>query len=160
MRLLVVCLGNICRSPMAEGALRNRLSQAGLDDSVIVDSAGTGSWHVGDPPDPRAIATAARHGVDISGLRARRLATVDYDRFDWMLCADPDNLRQVRASAPPGARASTSLLLDWAGHGDKAVPDPYTGGEAEFERVWSLVDDAAVAIVARLRTRDAGLQAD
>ena len=151
LRLLIVCLGNICRSPMAEGALRKRVEAAGLDRQVEVDSVGTGSWHVGDPPDPRSIATAARHGVDISGLRARQLSTADYRDFDWLLCADPDNLQTVRASAPPGASARIDLLLDWAGQGaQQAIPDPYTGGDADFERVWALVDRGALAIVGRI----------
>ncbi|WP_309297128.1 low molecular weight protein-tyrosine-phosphatase, partial [Enterobacter hormaechei] len=88
MKLLVVCLGNICRSPMAEGALRARLDASPLAGRVQVDSAGTGDWHVGEPPDRRAIACAAGHGVDISGLRARQLHAADFDRFDWILCAD------------------------------------------------------------------------
>ena len=160
LRLLVVCLGNICRSPMAEGALRARIQIAGLDHLLTVDSVGTGHWHVGDPPDPRAIATAARHGVDISGLRGRQLRASDYHEFDWLLCADPDNLRDVRAAAPAGARASLSLLLDWAGQGKQGVPDPYTGGEADFERVWTLVDRAALAIVGRQHARGNGASED
>ena len=151
VRLLLVCLGNICRSPMAEGALRARLREAGLDHRVSVDSVGTGNWHVGDPPDPRAIATAARHGVDISGLRARQLCAADFADFDGLLCADPDNLREVRALAPAGTRAEMSLLLEWAGQGSMAVPDPYTGGDADFEQVWAMVDRAALAVVERLR---------
>jgi protein-tyrosine phosphatase len=151
LRLLVVCLGNICRSPMAEGALRARLREAGLDDAVQVDSVGTGDWHVGQPPDPRAIAMAARHGVDISGLRGRQLSADDFNAFDWLLCADRGNLRAVRACAPPGSRAGSALLLDWAGQGARSVPDPYTGSEADFEHVWRLVDAAALDIVARQR---------
>ena len=150
LRLLIVCLGNICRSPMAEGALRARVQAAGLDDRVEVDSVGTGSWHLGDPPDPRAIATAARHGVDISGLRARQLSAADYRDFDWLLCADPDNVADVVARAPAGARARIGLLMEWAGECAEGVPDPYTGGEAEFEHAWTLVDRAAQAIVRRI----------
>lgn len=152
-RLLLVCLGNICRSPMAEGALRMRLDEAGLRH-VTVDSAGTGDWHAGDPPDRRAIATAARHGVDISGLRARQLQPADYTRFDWLLCADLQNLRDVRARQPAAASARIELFTRWAGvdgSGDGAIPDPYTGGHDEFEHVWSVVDAAAAAAVRRLR---------
>lgn len=156
--LLVVCLGNICRSPMAEGALRARLDQAGLHH-VSVDSAGTGDWHVGNPPDERAIATAARNGVDISGLRARQLHPDDYHRFDWLLCADLQNLRDVRARAPEAATARIDLLTRWAGVEDVvpqgAIPDPYTGGHAEFDHVWRTVDAIATAAVARLRRDDA-----
>ncbi|MDH5824352.1 low molecular weight phosphotyrosine protein phosphatase [Luteimonas sp. RD2P54] len=154
MQLLVVCLGNICRSPMAEGALRARLQRAGLEH-VQVDSAGTGDWHVGEPPDRRAIATAARHGVDIAGLRARQLQAADYRRFDWLLCADLQNLRDVQARRPDGGGARIDLFTRWSGHdlggGDGAIPDPYTGGEEHFEHVWSVVDAAAGAAVRRLR---------
>jgi protein-tyrosine phosphatase len=150
LRLLVVCLGNICRSPMAEGALRARLGEAGLEDNVAIDSAGTGDWHVGQPPDRRAIATARRHGVDISGLRARQLGRADFDDFDWLLCADHANLRDVRAMAPGGARAKPALFMEWAGL-QGPIPDPYTGGEDHFEQVWSLVDAAALAAARDLR---------
>ncbi len=150
LRLLVVCLGNICRSPMAEGALRARLLEAGLERAVIVDSAGTGDWHVGQPPDERAIATAKRHGVDISGLRGRQLQASDFHDFDALLCADHANLRDVRALAPGDGRANVGLFMAWAGqHG--IVADPYTGGMDDFEQVWTQVDAAAQAAVLRLR---------
>ncbi len=150
LRLLVVCLGNICRSPMAEGALRARIDEARLGHRIAVDSVGTGGWHAGEPPDRRSIATAARHGVDISGLRARQLHVRDYRDFDWLLCADRDNLADVRTRAPADATARSALLLDWAGQGtDAEIPDPYTGGSGEFERVWAMVEAAARAIVGR-----------
>ncbi len=150
LRLLIICLGNICRSPMAEGALRARLQASRPTRKILVDSAGTGGWHVGEPADLRTIATAARHGVDISDLRARQLCPADYTRFDWLLCADRNNLRDVLAAAPAGADARAHLLLPWAGvAGDSEIPDPYTGAVADFERVWHLVDAAATAIVAR-----------
>ncbi len=151
MNLLVVCLGNICRSPMAEGALRARLATSPLAGRVRVDSAGTGGWHAGEPPDRRAIACARGHGVDISGQRARQLSARDFEAFDWILCADRGNVRDVMRVAPtvPGARVA--LLLEWAGI-DAAgeVPDPYTGGPEDFEQVWRLVDSVAQAVVARL----------
>ena len=151
-RLLIVCLGNICRSPMGEGALRARLRDAGLADRVEVDSAGLGNWHAGQPPDRRAIACAAGHGVDISDLRARQLVDDDYTRFDALLCADADVLYTVNAHAPEGATAEAELLLAWCGLGEKAqIPDPYTLDTAAFERAWELVDSAAAAIVARLK---------
>ena len=153
-RLLVVCLGNICRSPLAEGALRARIEASPLAGRVMVDSAGTGGWHAGEPPDRRAIACARGHGVDIAGLRARQLRARDFEDFHWLLCADADNLRDVRALAPPGARERTALLLDWAGQGtDAEVPDPYTGGSREFDQVWAMVEAAARAIVARFADR-------
>jgi protein-tyrosine phosphatase len=151
LRLLVICLGNICRSPMAEGALRTRLDAAGLGHRVEVDSAGLGNWHAGDAPDRRAIKCAAGHGVDISGLRGRQLVDADYTGFDVLLCADADVLYTVRAHAPPGATAQSELLLDWAGLGEQAqIPDPYTQNAAAFEHAWELVDAAAAAIVSRL----------
>lgn len=151
MKLLVVCLGNICRSPLAEGALRAHIAASPLAGRVQVDSAGTGGWHAGQPPDPRAIACARGHGVDISLLRARQLRSRDYVEFDWLLCADRQNLRDVLAQAPPGARNKVALLTEWAGiEADAAIPDPYAGGIAEFEHVWRLVDSAAQAVVARL----------
>ena len=155
-RLLVVCLGNICRSPLAEGALRARIEASPLAGRVVVDSAGTGGWHAGEPPDRRAIACARGHGVDIAGLRARQLRARDFEDFHWLLCADAGNLRDVRALAPPGARERTALLLDWAGtvpHGE--VPDPYYGDGSHFEGVWQLVDTAARAVVDRLSARPA-----
>jgi len=150
-RLLVVCLGNICRSPVAEGALRARIEAAGLGQVLEVDSCGTGDWHVGDPPDPRAIRSAAAHGVDISGLRARQLDDADYRDFDVLLCADASTLRIVRERQPADATGDIALLLDWAGQGGGDVPDPYTGDAAGFESVWQLVDAAAAAVVARHR---------
>lgn len=161
MKLLMVCLGNICRSPLAEGALRARLTQARLD-WVEVDSAGTGGWHAGEPPDRRSIAIAAEAGVDIRDQRARKLRAADFERFDWLLCADRSVLRDVRAMAPASAAAmgtgsaQSALLLEWAGQGaGREVPDPYTGTQEDFRRVWRMVDAAAEAIVRRIATGEA-----
>lgn len=135
---------------MAEGALRFRLHEAGLGGRVLVDSAGTGDWHVDAPPDRRAIATAARHGVDISMLRGRQLHADDYQRCHWLLCADRANLRDVRARAPRGARAEIVLLREWAGEGAGAeIADPYTGVQGHFDAVWAQVDAAARHAAAR-----------
>ncbi|HEY5803416.1 MAG TPA: low molecular weight protein-tyrosine-phosphatase [Lysobacter sp.] len=151
MRFLVVCLGNICRSPVAEGVLRARIAASTLAGKVELDSAGTGDWHIGQPPDRRAIANAAEHGIDISGLRARQLGDDDYRRFDWLLCADRANLRDVEARAPRGSHAKTALLLEWAGIEDGGeVPDPYTGGPAQFEHVFQLLDRAADGVINQL----------
>jgi protein-tyrosine phosphatase len=150
MRLLMVCLGNICRSPLAEGAVRAHLDRNGLD-WVEVDSAGTGGWHAGEPPDRRSIAVAAGFGVDIRGQRARKLRSADFERFDWLLCADRSVLRDVQAMAPSGSAAQAALLMEWAGQGEGAeVPDPYTGGPEDFRTVWAMVDAAAAGIVGRL----------
>lgn len=152
VRLLVVCLGNICRSPMAEGVLRARIEASSLAGKVTLDSVGTGAWHVGQPPDPRAIATARNHGVDISGLRGRQLSRSDFNRHDWLLCADHSNLRDVRAVGPADAHSRCALLLEWAGVAAGAdVPDPYTGGPAEFEAVWAMLDRVASGAIVRLQ---------
>jgi len=157
MRLLVLCLGNICRSPMGEGALRARLDASPLADWVEVDSAGTGGWHAGEAPDRRAIRCAAGHGVDIGGLQARQLRRTDFTQFDWILCADRANQRDALALAPASAQERVVLWLPWAGVEDVAeVPDPYTGGSAEFEAAWALVDRAAAGTVQRL-ARDQAL---
>ena len=151
MRLLVVCLGNICRSPMGEGALRARLEASSLAGRVEVDSAGTSGWHHGQAPDPRAIACAARHGVDISGWRARPLQHRDFRYFDQILCADRRNRDDARVLAPPEACAKAVLWLPWAGiAGAGEVPDPYYGDEADFEHSWARMDAAAQATVQRL----------
>lgn len=150
MKLLIVCLGNICRSPLAEGALRARLAQARLD-WVEVDSAGTGGWHAGEPPDRRSIAIAAEAGVDIRAQRARKLRSADFEDFDWLLCADLSVLRDVHAAAPIGASAGLALLLEWAEQGSgMEIPDPYTGTQEDFRRVWRMVDAAAERIVLRI----------
>lgn len=150
MKLLTVCLGNICRSPMAEGALRARLDAARLG-WVETDSAGTGGWHAGEPPDRRAIACARGYGVDIGGLRARQLKAVDFQDFDWLLCADAQNLRDARRVAPAGLAGRAVLLLDWAGIETLGeVADPYYGQADDFERTWQQVDAAAQLIAARI----------
>ena len=151
MKLLVICLGNICRSPLAEGALRARLKASPMSAEVEVDSAGIGGWHAGQAPDRRAITCARSHGVDISMQRARQLRQEDFTRFDWLLCADAGNLREVLRMAPPDARPRVMLLMEWAGvAAGGEIPDPYAGGAEEFEQVWRLVDSAAQAVVARL----------
>lgn len=151
MKVLIVCLGNICRSPMGEGALRARLDQARLSRRVEVDSAGTGDWHAGEPPDPRAIRCARGHGVDISGLRARQVRAADFEHFDWVLCADNSNLRDLQRLAPAPLRDKVALWLPWAGVAERdEIPDPYTGGMDDFEHAWQLVDTAASQTVARL----------
>jgi protein-tyrosine phosphatase len=143
--LLFVCLGNICRSPLAEGALRAEAARRGLE--LTVDSAGTGGWHAGEAPDRRAQATARRHGVDVSGLRARQVTPEDFRRFDHVIALDHDNLANLRALAPVGATAQLSLLLDWVpGREGQAVADPWFGDEAGFETTWADVTAAARAL--------------
>ena len=147
--ILVVCLGNICRSPLAEAALRAEAAAAGLD--LLVDSAGTGHWHVGDAPDPRAQAVARQHGHDISGYRARQVSADDFRRFTHVLALDRDNLTALRQLRPADATAELALLMDVVpGREGSDVTDPYYGGEAGFDITWRDVSAAARALVARL----------
>jgi protein-tyrosine phosphatase len=146
---LFVCLGNICRSPLAEAAFVEAAKRAGV--AVTADSAGTGDWHVGHAPDPRSQAVAARHGVDISGMRARRVRGEDFRSFDHILALDPQNLRDLHAIAPAGTTARLSLLLDHVpGRAGQGVRDPYYGDDSDFDAVWSDVSSAADALVAML----------
>jgi protein-tyrosine phosphatase len=154
VRLLFVCMGNICRSPTAEGVMRALLREQGLEDAVEVDSAGTGGWHIGEPPDARATAAARARGVALAGA-ARQIAPADFTAFDLILVADRRNLRDVRAITPPAARARLHLLREFDPASDGApdldVPDPYYGGDDGFERVLDLVDAACRGLLDRLR---------
>ncbi|WP_332678132.1 low molecular weight protein-tyrosine-phosphatase [Brevundimonas sp.] len=146
--VLFVCLGNICRSPLAEGALRAEAARLGLD--LIVDSAGTGDWHAGEPPDARAIAVARRNGVDISALRARQVTPGDFRRFTHIVALDHDNLSSLRELAPSRATAELSLLLDHVeGRTGQAVADPWFGDEAGFEVTWTQVTAGARGLAQR-----------
>ena len=150
MKILMVCLGNICRSPLAEGILRNKIEKHGLD--VLVDSAGTGSWHVGEYPDMRAISVAKKFGIDISKLTGRQFSADDFDAFDKIFVMDHDNHRDVAVLA----RHETDLLkvdlLLNAGkpRSNRSVPDPYYGGEDGFVEVFKQIDKACDAIIAQL----------
>ncbi|WP_251976493.1 low molecular weight protein-tyrosine-phosphatase [Salinicola avicenniae] len=152
-RVLLVCMGNICRSPTAEGMLRQRLQAAGLSEQVFVDSCGTGAWHVGEPPDPRAIEAASRRGIDISGLRGRQLRGADFADFDEILVMDSDNLRAVLALQRSCSGAAVSRFLRYAGQPEGDVPDPYFGGEAGFQLVLDHLEAAVEGLVASLSHR-------
>lgn len=144
--ILFVCLGNICRSPLAEGALRQAAAAGGVD--LTIDSAGTGGWHVGDPPDPRAIATAREHGVDVAGLRGRVIQPQDFHRFDLIVALDRSNLRDLREIEPDDATARLSLLLDHVrGREGQSVADPYTGGLEDFAITWAEVRAGAEGLL-------------
>lgn len=147
--VLFVCLGNICRSPLAEAALRGEAARIGLD--LEVDSAGTGDWHIGYPPDPRAIAVAARNGVDIAALRARQVRREDFHRFDHIVALDARNLADLAAMRPADGKAELSLLLDHvAGREGQAVADPYYGAEEGFDVTWAEVTEGARALARRI----------
>lgn len=147
--VLFVCLGNICRSPLAEAAFRAALAKSGLD--MAVDSAGTGGWHQGEPPDRRAQAVARRHGVEIGGYRARQVEPEDFRRFSHIVALDRDNLANLRRLRPEGAPAELSLLLDHvAGRRGQSVADPYYGDDAGFEVTWEEVTLGARALLQAL----------
>jgi protein-tyrosine phosphatase len=147
--VLFVCLGNICRSPLAEGAMRREAARIGLE--VEVASAGTAGWHVGEPPDRRARAVAARHGVDIGEKRGRQVAPADFRHFTHIVALDRQNLDDLRRLAPADATARLSLLLDHvAGREGEAIADPYYGGPAEFETTWSEVEAGTRALAAAI----------
>lgn len=147
--VLFVCLGNICRSPLAEAAFRREAGRLGVE--VEADSAGIGDWHVGRPPDRRAIAAALRNGIDISHLVARQATPADFHRFDHLVALDADNLAALEAMRPPGAGARLSLLLDHVeGREGQAVADPYHGGEADFDLAWRDVAAGAAALARRI----------
>lgn len=142
--VLLVCLGNICRSPLAEAAFRAEAERAGLD--LLIDSAGTADWHAGKAPDPRSVAVARDAGIDISGLRARQVVAADFRRFTHIFAMDAQNLADLNAMMPVDATARVSLLLDSVpGREGASVSDPYYGGEELFEYTWDDVSMAARA---------------
>jgi len=152
LSVLFVCLGNICRSPLAEAAMRRQADAVGLD--VEVDSAGTGDWHIGSPPDRRAIAVARRNGIDITPMRARQVTAADFARFDHIIALDRDNLHALEVLQPPGSRARLSLLLDHVeGRAGEPVADPYYGGDEQFDVTWADVWEATGALAQELKGR-------
>jgi protein-tyrosine phosphatase len=154
-RILFVCMGNICRSPTAEGVMRALLRDEGLDGQIELDSAGTGGWHAGDPPDARATAAARARGIELEGA-ARRVTAADFEAFDLLIAMDRENERDLLARAPdPEARAKVRLLREFdpasAATGDLDVPDPYYGGPNGFERVLDLVEAACRGLLDEVR---------
>lgn len=148
--VLFVCLGNICRSPLAEGVFRSLVAREGFD--VDIDSAGTGDWHVGNPPDRRAQAIAARHGVDIAHLRARLVTPDDFRRFTHIVAMDASNLANLEAMRPADGTAELARLMDYAvEEGMTDVPDPYYGGPEGFDETYRLVEAGARGLLNHLR---------
>lgn len=154
LAVLMVCTGNICRSPTAEGVLRHRLAQAGLAHRVQVDSAGTHDYHVGEPPDERSCQHAARRGYDLSRLRARQLREADFQRFDLLLAMDRGHLALLREDCPPPLRHKLRPFMEFAPAGyPREVADPYYGGRAGFEAVLGQVEAACDGLLQHLRER-------
>jgi len=151
VRVLFVCLGNICRSPLAEGVFRHVVAESGLEDRFEIDSAGTGSWHVGEPPDPRTSRTASLHGVTLEG-EARQFTNEDLERYDLILAMDRDNLHDILYLDPTGERSShVRLFREFDPEPDDLqVPDPYYGGPEGFDTVYRIVERTARALLRSL----------
>lgn len=152
--ILMVCMGNICRSPTAEGVLRRMLQEAELADAVRIDSAGTLDYHAGEPPDPRSQQHAARRGYDLSELRARQVRSQDFEEFDLILAMDWQNLGELQDMCPPPHKHKLMRLMEFAPPGiNDIVPDPYTGGPLMFERVLDHIEQACGGLLVFLRKR-------
>jgi len=154
IRVLFVCMGNICRSPTAEGVFRKRIEEAGLSERVEIDSAGTHAYHVGEPPDARAQEAAKRRGVNLSRLRGRQAVAEDIERFDYVLAMDEDNLENLLSICPDGLEEKVELFMEYSSGGHpREVPDPYFGGAAGFDRVLDMIEAAAEGLLADIRRR-------
>ena len=152
--VLFVCLGNICRSPTAEGVFRKKVEEAGLSHLIRIDSAGTADWHTGKAPDSRTIAAAARRDFALADLRARQIQSADLNQFDYVLAMDETNLADIRRLAPSGHRALVDLFLQFSTQNRYTeVPDPYYGGEDGFSLVLDLLEDAAEGLLQHIRRR-------
>lgn len=152
VNVLFVCMGNICRSPTAEGVFAHKVKEAGLDDVIGIDSAGTHAYHVGEPPDRRAQQAASARGFDIGYICARRASTGDFEQFDYVLAMDYDNLENLKAICAPENKNKLKLFLEYASFDDiKEVPDPYYGGAQGFERVLDMVEDASEGLLNAIR---------
>lgn len=151
VKVLFVCLGNICRSPSAEGVFRKVVQQAGLDERITIDSCGTGDWHVGKAPDSRAIAAAGKRGIDIDHLRARQFNSEDLDRFDYIVVMDRQNLADVRDVWRQHGGTEPVLFLRFGNSEHDEVPDPYYGGDQGFEHVLDLINEASEGLLAHIR---------
>jgi protein-tyrosine phosphatase len=151
-RVLFVCMGNICRSPTAEGVFRKLVIEAGLEQQIEIDSAGTHAYHVGEPPDARAQEAARRRGIDISGLRGRRATRADFERFDYVLVMDEENYDNLLDICPPEHEQKLQLFLEYAPQRpEREVPDPYFGGAAGFDRVLDMIEEAAQGLLDHIK---------
>ena len=148
--VLFVCMGNICRSPTAEGVFRHFVAQQGLENHIFIDSAGTHAYHSGEPADRRAIAAAERRGYSLAGIRARRIEDHDFERFDHVIAMDIENLYVLQQWAGDEHSEKVSLFLNYSAGEESEVPDPYYGGNAGFERVLDLVEEASRGLLEML----------
>lgn len=157
IKVLFVCMGNICRSPTAEAVFRHYVENAGLDEVIQIDSAGTHDYHIGSPPDPRTQHVAMQRGYDMSGLRGRQVVSEDFNHFDYVLAMDQGNLSILQRLMPHGSATRANLFLEYARHhAEREVPDPYYGGADGFERVLDMVEDAAEGLLQHIRQRHLG----
>lgn len=154
IRVVFVCMGNICRSPTAHGVFRHKIEALGLADQVDVDSAGTHGFHLGSPPDRRAMATLADRGIDVADLRSRQITLSDFTIFDYVLAMDEANYRHLRSLAPESTKGRVHRLMDFAPEANTLeVPDPYYGGALGFEKVFELVDAGTEGFIRHLKAR-------
>jgi protein-tyrosine phosphatase len=149
--VLFICMGNICRSPTAEGVFRHFVEKEGMTGNIEIDSAGTHAYHVNEPADRRASAAAERRGYSLDGIRARRVDTTDFERFDYIIAMDRDNLDLLKAQSDVEHESKIRLFLEFASVAEDEVPDPYYGGAAGFERVLDLVEDASRGLLETLK---------
>lgn len=153
VRILFVCMGNICRSPTAEGVFRRVLEEVGFTDNIHIDSAGTHAYHVGRPPDSRALQAASRRGVNLSQLRARKVESEDFSHFDYVLAMDNENLSDLQGMCPPEHTHKLRLFMEFApDYGSREVPDPYYGAARGFEQVLDMVESASQGLLKHLMT--------
>lgn len=154
-KVLFICMGNICRSPTADGVFRKMVADAGLSKEIIVDSAGTTAGHIGAAPDKRAVAVASANGYKLKGLKARRLENEDFDTFDYVLGMDDDNLDIIRSMQTEAFQGHSGLLLEFSANSDyREIPDPYYGGTKGFELVFELVEEAAIGLLTHIKQHD------
>lgn len=150
--VLFVCMGNICRSPLAEGIFSHLVETQSIAGRFLIDSAGTGGWHAGHPPDPRSVAVARQHGIDISSQKARQVRAVDFVDFDVIFAMDEDNLDRLRASCPLQYRHKIHLFSQYATGRSENVPDPYYGDEDGFQTVYTMLLDGCIPALEKLET--------
>ena len=154
IKVLFVCMGNICRSPTAHGIFRKMVEDAGLQAQIEIDSAGTHAYHVGNPPDSRSLQTGRGRGLDFSDLSARQAKSADFDNFDYVLAMDKDNFRNLKAICPEGQESRLYMFMDFAPHLKiKEVPDPYYGGDSGFEQVFDMVEAASKGLLEEIKNK-------